>query len=274
MKVLFLILLFVLGACFGSFLCCQARRLRIREQAKRGTTKIKQLSSRSVCLNCGYQLKWYDNLPIISWLFLRGKCRKCKKKIGLAEIFAELGLALAFLAIGTTINIEAASVLDWSILIMTLLLTLTLGFLAIYDGLYGELPSLCLTTSIICAIIVLSLKEWRILSNSTFTWDLIWKPILSITILGGLYLVLYLVSKGKWVGDGDWLLGLAIGLALYDPWLALITLFVANVLACLIMFPFVKGKKQKKIYFGPFMVIAFIIVVTFSREAMDIFLAS
>ena len=270
MKVPLLILLFIFGACFGSFLCCQARRLRMKEEAKQGTVKAKRLGSRSVCLNCSYQLKWYDNLPIVSWLFLRGRCRKCKKKIGLAEIFSELGLALAFLAIGTTINIETANILDWAILIMTLLLTLTLGFLA----LYGELPSLCLTISIICAIIVLCLKEWLILSNSTFAWDLIWKPILSITILGGLYLILYLVSKGKWVGDGDWILGLAIGLALYDPWLALITLFVANILACLVMAPFVKGKKQKKIYFGPFMVIAFIIVVTFSREAMDIFLVS
>ena len=263
MEVLLLVLLFILGACFGSFLCCQARRLRLKETTKKGTTK-KSLGPRSVCLSCGYKLKWYDNIPIISWLFLRGKCRKCKKKIGIAELLSELGLALAFLALGTTIDLGSVNILSWTVFVMMLILILSLGFLAIYDGLYGELPSLCLTISIICAIIVLTLKEWAIVSNSGFSTELIWKPVLSVVILGGLYLVLYLISKGKWVGDGDWLLGTAIALALYDPWLSLITLFIANVLACLVMFPFIKGKKQKKIYFGPFMVIAFVITLTFA----------
>lgn len=261
MKPLFLILLFTLGACFGSFLCCQARRLRLKETAK---GKTKKLNSRSVCLKCSYQLKWYDNIPIFSWLFLRGKCRKCGQKIGLAEILSELGLALAFLALGTTINPSSASIFDWSIFAITLLLILSLAFLAIYDGAYGELPTKYLTISIICAIILLCLKEWLILSNSSFTPELILKPLASVAILGGLYLVLYLTSGGKWVGDGDWLLGTALGLALADPWLALITLFIANVLACLVMAPVLKKNKSKKIYFGPFMVTAFIIALTFA----------
>ena len=66
------------------------------------------------------------------------------------------------------------------------------------------------------------------------------------------------------MGDGDWLLGTALGLALASPWLSLITLFLANVLACLVMAPVVHKNKRKKIYFGPFMVIAFIITLTFA----------
>lgn len=259
MQFLFFILLFILGACFGSFLCCQVRRLHLKTAGKN-----KKINSRSICLNCGYQLKWYDNIPIFSWLFLRGKCRKCKQKIGLAEILSEIGLALAFLALGATIDISAASVLEWAIFVATLILTLILAFLAIYDGIYGELPTACLTISIICAIIILCLKEWLTLSVSSFSPAIILKPLASVAILGGLYLILYLVSKGKWVGDGDWLLGTALGLALADPWLALITLFIANVLACLVMAPVLKKNKRKKIYFGPFMVIAFIITLTFA----------
>ena len=259
MQILFLALLFIFGACFGSFLCCQVRRLKLRSK------KAPKLGSRSVCLKCGRQLKWYDNIPILSWIFLRGKCRTCKQKIGFAEVLSELGLGLAFLALGTTINIETASFLVWAIFISTLLLTLSLGFLAIYDGLYGELPTTNLTISIVCAIIVLCLKEWLALSISSFTPEIILKPLAAVAILGGLYLVLYLISKGKWVGDGDWILGTALGLALADPWLALITLFIANVLACLVMAPAVKKDKTKKIYFGPFMVIAFIITLTFAN---------
>lgn len=259
MQILFYILLFILGSCFGSFLCCQARRLHLK-LAEKG----KKLGARSVCLQCNYQLKWYDNIPVLSWLFLRGKCRKCGKKIGLAEFLSELGLGLAFLALGTTINPTAANILQWSIFMTTLILTISLGFLAIYDGIYGELPTTYLTISIICAIIVLCLKEWLILSDSSFTPEIIFKPLASVAILGGVYLILYLISKGKWVGDGDWILGTALGIALADPWLALIALFIANVLACLVMAPVIKHRKNKKIYFGPFMVAAFIVTLTFA----------
>jgi len=274
MQVVFLVFLFIIGACCGSYLCCQARRMRLKESAnedpsakkssaKKSSTK-KSLGNRSICLHCGYQLKWYDNLPIISWLFLKGKCRKCGKKIGLLEILSELGLALAFLVLGTTVNVSMATALEWAIFVMTLLLTLTLGFLAIYDGAYGELPSLCLTISIICAIIVLILKEWTLLLVTPFSLENILAPVLSVLILGGLYLLLYLISRGKWVGNGDWILGTAIGLALFSPWLSLIALFLSNFLACIIMFPFVKGKHRQKIHFGPFLVIAFVIVTSFA----------
>lgn len=260
MEVAFLILLFVLGACFGSFLCCQARRLHFKATHKGS----KKLSSRSVCFHCHYQLKWYDNLPIISWLFLRGKCRKCHSRIGFAEIISELSLALGFLALGTTIDIYTATPLTWTIFIATLLLTTSLAFLAIYDGLYGELPTKFLILSIILAALVLSLNHAAILITSGFTPELIYQPILSVLILGGLYLLLYLVSHGKWVGDGDWLLATAIGIALGDPWLALITLFLANLLACLVMAPAFFIKKQHRIYLGPFLVIAFVITLVFA----------
>ncbi len=261
MQILFLVLLFVIGSCSGSFLCCQARRLYLKSTPK-GNRKT--FGSRSVCLDCGYQLKWYDNVPILSWPLLRGRCRKCHKKIGVAEILSELGMGLAFLALGTTINIDNTTPLAWAVFIATLMLVLNLGFLAIYDGLYGELPTLCLTISIICAIIVLCLKEWLILSSSSFSPNIILDPIASVAILGGLYFILYFISKGKWVGDGDWILGTALGLALASPWLALITLFIANVMACLVMAPVVKKSKDKKVHFGPFMVIAFVITLTFA----------
>ena len=99
-------------------------------------------------------------------------------------------------------------------------------FLAIYDGLYGELPTMCLALAIGCATALLLFRIIITVSSSGFNAELIWKPILSFLILGGVYLALYLASKGRWVGDGDWLLGTAIGIALYEPWLTLIALFL------------------------------------------------
>lgn len=262
MQTIFLILLFILGACFGSFLCCEARRLHLKTEKPSKKTKM---NKRSICLSCGYQLKWYDNLPIISWLVLRGKCRKCHKKIGLAELLSELGLGLAFLLLGVGalldgLSFESPNILTWCLFIFTLIFTIILTFLAIYDGLYGELPTLGLIIAILGAIVIVVLRE----ISTTALWPDLLDAFLAVLILGGIYFILYLISKGKWVGDGDWLLGTAIALALGTPWFAAIALFISNLVACLIMLPIVKKTRHTKIYFGPFMVIAFIIVQAFA----------
>lgn len=255
MTIIFYIILFILGACFGSFLCCQARRLHHNAEHKSNQLN----TSRSICLHCHYQLKWYDNIPIVSWLILKGKCRKCHKSIGIAELLAELGTALAFLALGTTFEPTTTSLLPWIAFILTLVFTIVVAFLAIYDGLYGELPTKYLLLAIMVALVTLALQDTIFLQSNPFTLDLIWRPLAAVGILGGLYLALYLVSKGKWVGDGDWLLATAIAIVLADPWPALLTLFFANLLACLVMLPLIKRSKNHQIYFGPFLVIAFII---------------
>ena len=63
---------FILGAIFGSFACCQAWRIHERLNQR-------SLGARSICLNCHHRLAWYDNLPIFSWLALRGRCRYCRQ---------------------------------------------------------------------------------------------------------------------------------------------------------------------------------------------------
>ncbi len=80
----------------------------------------------------------------------------------------------------------------------------------------------------------------------------------SVAILAGVYYLLYVLSKERLVGGGDWLLCLAIGLLLRDWKLALVELFFANFLGSLVMLP--RGKK--KIAFGPFLVVGFVIVFT------------
>ena len=287
MQILFLIFMFVIGAIFGSFLCCQVRRLHRRvtrmEGAPHGACDVGeenarqdpsgQYPKRSICLHCKKQLKWYDNIPIVSWMILRGKCRNCHKKIGLAEIISELTLAFTFLAFGTYFlclnspiyadllsDFPSIAPMSWAIFIVTLLFTLSLAFLAIYDGLYGELPNIGFIISGILAIVLTILSAWP---------DFTPMPIASAGIYGGIYLFLYLISKGKWVGDGDWILAAIIGLALGHPWLSMIALLVANLAACIIMYPIVKKSKNHKIYFGPFLVISFVITYMFSDFIMS-----
>ena len=288
MQILFLIFMFVLGAALGSFLCCQVRRMEEREGAfegirsaaargrareprgarplgrelpkangseRRGPKKpSSSLPIYSICLHCKKKLKWYDNVPIISWCVLRGKCRFCHKKIGYAEVISELASAITLTMLGTTINVETANVETWFQFVLITIFTLSLLFLAIYDGISGKLPTIMLITSVILGAIAITPS---LVANFSPM------PFISAAVFGGIYLLLYLISKGKWVGDGDWILAGGIGLVLGHPWLALMALFIANFSACLIMYPLVKNKKNHQIYFGPFLVLAFVITYTF-----------
>ena len=261
MQVVFCLTMFIFGACLGSFLCCQARRLRLKEIRK------PKLGKRSVCMHCKHQLKWYENLPIISWIIQKGKCRNCHKKIGLAELLAELGTGCAFLIVAISflssftppesVFFKNANPFTWGIFLVTILLALSLCFLAIYDGLYGELPSFCLAISAVLATIIVAIRLWSEYSVTGITPQPLLNILYAIAVLGGIYLVLYIISRGKWVGDGDWILGSIIASVLGTPWLALIALFIANFFASIVAFPLIRKQKDHKIFFGPFLVFAF-----------------
>lgn len=294
----FRILMVVLGACIGSFLCCQVRRLHLREQlstkgkhtipkkqtskkSSRKSNKDKidttvELGSRSVCLSCGAKLHWYENLPLISWLALRGRCRHCGKAIGRLEFVAEVFMALVFLCLGFHFSPLIATPFRATQLVLLLIFVSILGFLALYDAAYGELPTPALILAIIFSIILLALEQIPISLAQGFSPSIIIQPLISVAILGGVYLILYLISHGRWVGDGDWLLGISLGLPLINPWLALLTLFLANLLASLYAVPQIFAaalKRQRlkphsktsapmalRIPLGPFLILAFVII--------------
>ena len=274
MKVVFYVFAFVLGAAFGSFLCCQAWRLRLTEKGK---GKKSGLGKRSVCLECKKTLKWYDNIPIVSWLVLRGKCRYCKKKIGASEIIAEVLTGVVFLILARVFLVDfggellfnnalfatshSASIQDillYTSFFVLILLSLVLVFLAIYDGKWGELPTVFLIIDCVLAAAFWGLKGFA----AGFSVEYFWHTLGALAILAGLYQLLYLISKGRWVGDGDAILCIALALVIGNAWLAIFLLFIANTLGCLYGLPgMIKGKKNLKIYFGPFLVAALFIIL-------------
>ena len=88
MQIEIMILITVLGAVMGSFLGCMGYRI---------PNKIKATSPRSFCNECGKTLKWYMNIPILSYIFLKGRCAYCKKPINFIYPFVEIVCALLFL---------------------------------------------------------------------------------------------------------------------------------------------------------------------------------
>ena len=243
----------IFGAAFGSFACCQAWRIRLKEEGKNDPGK------RSVCLNCGKKLTWYENIPILSWIMQRGKCRKCGKKIGKAEILAELFGALSFgLITWKYLSVEAVNYIG-----LLLLLPLMVGMilLAVYDAKWQEMPTEALVYVIVMGLAFAIVEVARV----GVSVDSILSVVGSVALLAGTYYLIYFLSKEKLVGGGDWMLCLAIGLVLGRWQLALVELFLANLLGSIVML----GLKKKKAAFGPFLIVAFVVIVEFRDTIMQ-----
>lgn len=272
--VFFAVALAIFGALFGSFAGAQVWRLRalqLKQDKKAGEkidrkeySRLKKLmgvkvsKDRSRCLECGYELKWYDLIPIVSWLTLRGKCRECRRPIGRMEILLEVGLAAffvgSFLLWPTSFDtaLHIASFVTW------LAAGVVLAILFAYDAKWYLLPdSMNFTLAglglVYAVLVVLQAPD---------TMEAVYMALGSVGILSGIYLVLYLISKGSWIGFGDIKLGLGLGLLLADWRAAFIALFLANFIGCLIVIPGLATKKLQRtsrVPFGPLLIVGMIL---------------
>lgn len=267
-EVLILVLMFMLGAVFGSFACCQAWRWHYKVHKK------KDLGQWSVCLHCGERIKWYDNIPIISWLMLGGKCRNCHKKIGIADFLSEISMAVAFLMLSWAYllpmieNWQALRqqpqflVVQMAIFILTLVMLVVLMVLAVYDAKWGELPVVLLVIAILFGAMIFVLKMYDLsMTEGESVTDGLMSAGIGVVILAGTCFLIYKVSHERLMGAGDWLLALALALALANWWLALWTIFLANLLGDMIALPGALKSKNHVVHFGPFLVGAFVLVL-------------
>ena len=85
-----LLVALLMGLCIGSFLNVVIYRL------PRGQSLV---SPGSRCPNCGYQLRWYDNVPVLSWVFLGGRCRQCRTRISAQYPIVEIITAMLFVLV-------------------------------------------------------------------------------------------------------------------------------------------------------------------------------
>ncbi len=264
-EIIFLVIMFILGAIFGSFACCQAWRIYYKEEKK------KDLGKWSVCLKCKKRLGPKENIPIISWLAQKGKCKKCGAKIGILELLSEIGLALSFTALGTLFWPEIISARNdafyFSFLLVAMFLILAIvtlmWTLLVYDAKWKLLPTRLLSLVNILAAVYLGVRIASFSLAGAFWQDLAaFLPGFGIglMLLPGMYYLLYKMSSEKLVGSGDWLLALAISLVLGNWWLCLLTLFLSNFMASIAGLVLKAKSGEKTIPFGPFLVLAFIVI--------------
>lgn len=274
MLVMFIIYLGLVltGLCMGSFAGASVWRLRARQLLYDKSDgedydaaeykKLKKLNKSTIfndhsrCLNCSYYLKWYDLIPLVSWLSLKGKCRKCRKSIGLMEPTVELSTMLFFVCSYVFWPYQLSSPLSVISFVIWLMAGVCLAILFVYDLKWYLLPN-SVNFTVIGLGVVYSLL---MLLNSFDKLSTIYSILGSVFVLSGIYLILYLISKGKWIGFGDIKLGLGLGLLLADWKLALVALMAANLIGCIITVPLMvlgKLKRDSRVPFGPMLIAGF-----------------
>lgn len=233
-----------MGACLGSFANVCIYRLPKNKQI---------ISGRSFCPKCKKKINWYDNLPIISFLFLSGKCRKCKKVIQLRYLIVEMITGISFLLI--YLNFENL----YAIIFLSIL---SLILIMIF---FIDLENFIIPDSLNFTIIGLALLK-NFLPN--FDTSLIHE--INQSIIGGMvgylsiWLIIYLYKTFKKIdgmGFGD--AKLMAGIGLLFGWQSIpFILFVSSILGLIFVVPSLI-KKQKtmrtEIPFGPFIIAACLI---------------
>lgn len=244
----------VLGLITGSFINAAVYRLRNRE--------LKSLIwGRSICRLCKRQLTVRDLIPLLSYLIQRGKCRFCHKKFGARYFYVELITLLAFLGLALHQGFQHPALLAGQ-----LFFTAVLIFIAYYDYLYHEIPDAVSLPAIVLAL----------LGVFYFPFPGLGSALIGFLVGGGFFLLLILISRGRWLGGGDLRLGALMGLLL--GWQGfLLALFLASAVGSIVGGILLQQKMLKlksQLPFGPFLALGTYLALLFGEMFWSWYLGS
>ncbi|MFZ3057488.1 MAG: prepilin peptidase [Minisyncoccales bacterium] len=254
---MWLILIFIFGLIIGSFLNCVIWRLYKEESF---------VSGKSYCPHCRHSLGFWDLFPILSYLFLRGKCRYCKGTISfqypLIELITATLFSSVFIYLGSIISL---GLFFWLTIISFLIV------IFVFDLKYFIIPD-----EVIYPAIFLSIA-WLLYSFFTGTISS-HEIVLSIFSSLGASLFFFLIwffSKGTAMGFGDVKLALLLGLLLGFP-NTIVALFLGFLLGAIIGSVMILLKKKglkSEVPFAPFLVVGTIISFFFGRDIVSWYLS-
>lgn len=247
MQLFIVFIVFLLGLSIGSFVNVVIYRTLHEETFIKG---------RSRCDHCRKQIAWYDNIPLLSFVLLRGKCRRCKRAISLQHPLVELTTAILFVW--------------WYVVGFTIFQLTTQPLLFVQRGywlLVGVLLLIVLVTDLTTylipdfSVVLLSLaallyRLYLVHMGIMATGDL-YAAIASGFGLSMFFTALILATKGRGMGWGDAKLAIALGLILGWP-RSVVAVFAAFIGGALFgIYLVLSGKKSfgQTIPFGPFLVV-------------------
>lgn len=242
LEIIMYIIVFLYGIVIGSFLNVLIYRIPKKENIA---------VERSHCMTCGNKLHWYDLVPVVSYILLRGKCRYCKEKISIQYPLVEAANGIGYVWIFLTNGFTVTSILYC--LCMSALLTLSIIDLRTF-----EIP-----VSINIFILILGIIRAAInLKNIGYY-------IIGLFIVSVPLLLLFYITKGRGIGGGDIKLMAAAGLLMGAKEIVL-ALILGCVIGSIIHIALMKiCKKENVLAFGPYLSLGIFITMLYGTGLID-----
>ncbi|MBU0619060.1 prepilin peptidase [Patescibacteria group bacterium] len=240
------VFLFILGLCFGSFLNVVIFRT---------THNYSPFSGRSFCPHCKKKISWQDNIPLLSFFLLKGRCRYCHQSISQSYFLVELLTGIEFVWIWFLIqsNLTLLGQFEgfYSLLYAAYLLYIFYVFLGITvaDLKYGLIPDFLVFSGIaVSSLFVLTSYNFLLLDFKSY--------FISGLGAGGALAALIILTKGKGMGWGDVKLALLMGLFLGWPKIviAFYVAFLTGAITAVILILLRKKRFGQTLPFGPFLI--------------------
>lgn len=261
-----LLVVFIFGLIIGSFINCLIYRLRHGQNFFTG---------RSHCPLCRHQIAWYDNIPLLSYLILRAKCRHCHKAISWQYPIVELITGLLFLIIFW----QQMTIVDYNVLMLScfnvlmilrnFVFTAFLIIIFLYDlKYYLILDSITIPAMIVALLFNLFIG---VLTTPSSFISIFLNFFVSAFILGVFFLLQFLISRGKWLGGGDIRLGILMGLMLGWP-NSLVALTLGYILGSLAGLGLIAAHKktfQSRVPLGTFLTITTFIALLWGDKIIN-----
>ena len=236
------ILIFTFGIVIGSFLNVCIYRIPMHETV---------VSERSHCMRCGYQLSWYDMIPVFSWLCLGGKCRKCKEPISPQYPIVEATNGVLYLLIFAVCGFGLDS-------IIYCLMASALLVLSVIDWRTYEIPIGINIFILVLGIlhIVIDYQNWLDYVIGFFS--------ISIVLL-----ILFYVSGGRAIGGGDVKLMAAAGVVI--GWkLIILAFFIGCIVGSVIHLTRMKlSGADKVLAMGPYLAVGIMIATLWGEKLIS-----
>jgi len=253
----FYIAAFILGCIWGSFSNVCIYRLPNEQSIAKG---------RSFCPSCKEQIKWYDNIPFLSFIFLKGKCRNCSNKISSQYFLVEFISAISFVIIYHLYGISVTTLL---------LIILSIFFIIIF---FIDLKHFIIPNELTFPLMLIGfVKSFEPNLNQTIF------PNYINSLIGGVfgYLIIWLiiffykkVRNKEGMGLGDAKLMAVVGF--WFGWASIpFTIFISSFVALIFNVPSLLKKNKNmatQIPFGPYIIIGCIIYVSFANQIKHMFL--
>ncbi len=245
---------FAFGLVIGSFLNVVIYRLE----------KEEKLTGRSYCPNCKHNLSWQDLIPVFSFLFLKGKCRYCGKKISLQYPLLEILTGLIFVIIFNFQLLEFKfSIFYFLFSIFSFYIASSLIVIFTYDLKHYIIPGQILFPAIIITFF------YQLIFDVKF---LIFNSLLaSVAATAFFFSIFIFPPKGKWMGFGDVELAVLMGLLLGFPSviLALFLAFFFGAIIGIISIIFQKKSLKTQVPFAPFLILGTFIAMLFGNVIIN-----